>query len=248
MFKNNNKILKPIKINFKKSRIIRQERNNKIVFANIKKYDRKNLYKNINKLELNRILEDLDLTLENFLVRCNKDNYFCKLACRNISKKSSRQGYIDEIEQIKVCNLIGEICGIKIKILGKKDYRATKDGRILSNNDIIKEKINKDNCLKSFDGILEGKINGYIVAKVSYGKGGHQDNVFEEINIIGEWWKKYKKDMYEILVILLDTDLINRYLRIKNKYSNIKNIIVCNHIEFQKYMIENYSNDNVERI
>ena len=56
-----------------------------------------------------------------------------------------------------------------------------KDGKIISERTYKMRDINKDCCLKSFDGSIDGKLSGYITAKISYGSGGHQDNVFEEM-------------------------------------------------------------------
>ena len=82
-------------------------------------------------------------------------------------------------------------------------------------------------------------MNGFISAKVAYGGGGHQDNVFEEMDTLAEWWKKYKYETGEILIVLIDTDLITKCTRIKEKYNNVNNIMVFNHI-FQQYMINTY--------
>ena len=86
-------------------------------------------------------------------------------------------------------------------------------------------------------------MNGYIAAKVAYGAGGHQDNVFEEMDTIADWWKKYKSDTLEILVILIETDLKEKFDRLNTKYINLDNIFVFNHIEFQQYMIDKYYKD-----
>lgn len=102
------------------------------------------------------------------------------------------------------------------------------------------KQIPKDCCLKSFDGKILGKLNRYITCKVTYSSGGHQNNVFEEMDTLAEWWKTYRSETKEVLIILIDTDVIKKFIMIKDKYSNIRNIMVFNHIEFQLSMIENY--------
>ena len=74
------------------------------------------------------------------------------------------------------------------------------------------------------------------------GSGGHQDNVFEEMDTMCNWWKEFKKkeNTDDILVILIDTDLTSKFNRLKNKYSDIANIKVCNHIGLQQYIIDTF--------
>lgn len=237
-----NTVNKPyiIKRDFKDIRKVRQDNNNKLVYEAIISNNTKELYKNINSNEFERTLEDLQKTEEEFLQKCIEDNDFCKLASRNISINSSRQGAKDETVQIQTCNLTAKKCGLIVSNLSSTDLRPTKDGSIISKKEMNRQKIQKDCCLKSFDGKISGIVNGYIAAKVAYGAGGHQDNVFEEMDTIADWWKKYKSDTLEILVILIDTDLKEKFDRLNTKYINFDNIFVFNHIEFQHYMIDKY--------
>jgi hypothetical protein len=185
-------------------------------------------------------LDDLDFTKEKCLDKCIEDDAFCKIISRIISKDATRQGSKDETEQLKSCNTISQKCGIFITNLSATELRATKDGRILSNNEMKNNCVPKDNCLKSFDGRISGRIKGFIAAKVAYGLGGHQDNVFEEIDNIAHWWKTYKSNEAEILVLLIDTDLVGRFERMKEKYKDVKNVMVYNHVDFQQYIIDTY--------
>lgn len=231
---------KPIELNFKDIRNNRQKYNDDIVYNSIKTNDIETFNKNINKKELERILNRLNTPLESILKKCNDDDDFCNVISMSISKKSSRQGSKDEIQQIKICNDTFQKCGISIKNLTATELRPTKDGQIISKKEMKTKCILKDQCLKSFDGKITGKINGFITAKVAYGSGGHQDNVFEEMDTIAEWWKTYKCETEEILIILIDTDLDDKIVRIKKKYNDIQNIIVYNHIELQQYIIDKY--------
>jgi hypothetical protein len=65
-------------------------------------------------------------------------------------------------------------------------------------------------------------INGWIFAKVVIGKGGHQDNVYEETNNLCEWILQYNKihnkGIDEIFIILIDTDLIEKLNELKKIY------------------------------
>lgn len=232
--------LKPIQQNFKDIRNVRQTNNNKTVYESLRGGNLEKLYENINHKEYKRTLDNLGFTEEEFLSKCKDDNSFAKLASIHISKNASRQGGKDETEQLRTCNLTAEKCGVSIEKLTATELRPTKYGSIVSKQEMRKEKIMKDCCLKSFDAKISGKINGFISAKVSYGSGGHQDNVFEELDILAEWWKKYKSDSEELLIILIDTDLIGKTTTIKKKYSSVNNVKIFNHIEFQQYMISEY--------
>jgi len=232
--------LKPIQQNFKDIRNVRQTNNNKTVYESLRSGNLKNLHENINYEEYKRTLGVLGFTEEEFLSKCKDDNSFAKLASIHISKNASRQGGKDETEQLRTCNLTAEKCGVSIEKLTATALRPTKDGSILSKQKMKKEKFSKDYCLKSFDAKISGKINGFISAKVAYGSGGHQDNVFEELDTLAEWWKKYKSGSEELLIILIDTDLIDKTTTIKKKYSSVNNVKIFNHIEFQQYMISEY--------
>lgn len=233
----------PIEQNFKDIRIVRQHNNNKIVYDCLINGDLKTLYENINRNEYDRTLADLKITENEYLLKCKEDYLFAKLSSRTISKNASRQGSKDETDQLKTCNITANKCGLDIINLSGTEFRPTKYGTIVSKNEMKIQGIQKDCCLKSFDGKITGKFNGFITAKVSYGSGGHQDNVFEEMDTIAEWWKKYKSEADEILIVLIDTDLITKLVRIKDKYMNINNIMIFNHIEFQQYMIDLYHID-----
>lgn len=230
----------PINIDLKNNRVKRQKENDDMVFYALKNNNLKTLYNHINHNEYIRTLADIEFTESDILLECKKSDLVARLLSRNISKNASRQGSKDETEQLKICNITAEKCGLNIKNLTSTAIRPTKDGVIITNDEMKKQRIKKDNCLKSFDGQITGKINGYISAKVAYGSGGHQDNVFEEMDTMAEWWTKYKSETEEILIILIDTDLINKFTRIKEKYKSINNVMVFNHIEFQEYMINSF--------
>ena len=76
-----------------------------------------------------------------------------------------------------------------------------------------------------------------MFAKVAFGKGGHQDNVFSEVNEFGEWVEKHGTSD-ELYIILIDTDLTREFkaLKVKFNYERSKTI-VCNHVEFQRCLI-----------
>lgn len=234
---------KPIEQNFKEIRNDRQDNNIKVVCDSIKTNDMNTFSKNINDKEWQRALHTLNSTKEALFQKCSEDDICCKLLSMNIAKSSSRQGSKDEIEQLRTCNITAQLYGLTITNLTATELRPTKDGLILSKTEMKSKRISKDCCLKSFDGQISGKMNGFIAAKVVYGSGGHQDNVFEEMDTLAEWWKTYKCETDEILIVLIDTDLTTKVARLKEKYNDVNNILVFNHIDFQQYIINKYHND-----
>lgn len=238
-------MLKPLVIeqDFKNIRAVRQKNNNKTVFESLREGDLNRLVKNINQKEYNRALRDLNYTQEEFISKCKNDEAFAIVSSRCISKNASRQGSKDETEQLRTCNITSQKCGISIENLTATELRPTKSGYIVSNNEMKEKQIQKHDCLKSFDAKILGKIQGYIAAKVAFGSGGHQDNVFEEMDTMAKWWENYKSESEEQLILLIDTDLITKFTALKEKYSSVNNVKVFNHVEFQHYMISRYYTD-----
>ena len=231
----NLKNLEIIELDCKNLRKERQKLNNLLVFEDIKSNNINSLNNNINNEELKRVLKELNISKKELIKLCQENEIMNKILSGRISKNASRQGTKDEELILTTCNIISSKFGINIENLPAKTYRPTKCGKIL--------KINTRKTyeyLKSFDGKITGKMNGWIFAKVCIGSGGHQDNVKEEVYIFCEWINKYK-DLHkkDTFVVLIDTDL--DISEIKNKYSNISQLLIINHIGFQKYIIDNYS-------
>ena len=230
----------PIKIDFKNKRKNRQNINYEIVCNSLQKNDKKLFFSNINRNQLERQLLLLKITEEQLFKKCQEDDLFCKTTSMLISKNATRQSIRDEKEQLTICSTTLQNYGINITILSSNELRPSKDGIILTKNDMKTKCIEKDDCLKSFDAKIDGKINGFISSKISFGKGGHQDNVFIEQDTYASWWTKHKNDSNDILVLLIDTDLEKQFERLKSKYNDIKNIFVFSHVEFQQYIINTY--------
>lgn len=229
----------PKVLDFKNIRESRQKETNQIIIHNILNNIPIDDY--INPVEFGRVIDELSsigIDKDEIFIKCKNDNIFASVLAGRIAKKTSRQGTNDEKLQIEVCNQIATNYGINIENLSATAFRPTKDGNILSEYEFKSSNIRKDMCLKSFDAKISGKINGWIFAKVVYGKGGHQDNVFEEADNICDWITKYKKN--EIYVVLIDTDLLQKFETLKTKYTNIEGLLIMNHVEFQRYIIDNY--------
>ena len=145
----------------------------------------------------------------------------------------------DESYILDVCNKTANTLGIQITNLSTTASIPTKCGKILNGPEYKTRGMKKNDCLKSFDARITGRINGWIFAKITVSSGGHQDNVFEEAHIMGEWFVKYGHPD-ELYVLLIDTNLASQFSTIKTKYHG-KNILVVNHVEFQQYLLDNCS-------
>jgi len=227
-------MISPIIIDFSNVRQERQRINNLLAIDSIIK---NNLTKNINIKEYNRILTELEITQDALLNKCNNDNLFLILLANKIAINASRQGVKDEELQINTCNITSSKFNIIIEKLSVSEFRPTKSGEIVSNIRMN----NKNDCLKSFDAKISGIITGWVFAKVVFGNGGHQDNVFEEAYTYCEWIIKYG-NKNELFIVLIDTNLNAKFEELKQKYINISNIIIGNHIAIQQYFIDNYAN------
>lgn len=224
----------PIKIDIFNIRYERQKYNNQLAINRIKE---RNLTKDINILEYKKVLLELECinkTEIDLFNECDTNLILLNILAGRIAIKASRQGIKDEIIQIDICNLTSSKYSIYIEKLPNNLYRPTKYGEILTN-------IELNDCLKSFDAKITGKINGWLFAKIVIGKGGHQDNVFEETYNLCEWIIKFG-NINDIYIILIDTNLEIKFNKLKEKYSNISNIIIGNHIDIQQYFIDNYFN------
>lgn len=228
-------MLTPIGFNINDIRTHRQYLNNSLAYDSIMN----NSLAHINTKELERILNYLEISRTDLYKKCQADVIFCKLLSSSISINASRQGSKDENTQINTCALIGAKCNITIEKLSVVDYRPTKFGEIINNTEFKKRKMDKHDCLKSFDAKITGVINGWLFAKIVIGNGGHQDNVFEETYSICEWILQYgSKD--EIFIILIDTNLIDKLNTLILKYRNERNILIGDCVKVQQYFIDNY--------
>jgi hypothetical protein len=228
--------IEPIKLDILNLRQERQAKNDKLC---LKSLSNKDLSKNINKKSFELVLKILDLSACQILNKCEKDAYFAKLLASKVSISASRQGVKDEILQINCCNNTSSKFGIFFNKLDSNEFRPSKNGGIVSSTQMKHLNISKNDCLKSFDAKIDGKINGWLFAKIVIGNGGHQDNVFEEASQICEWVQNFgcEKELY---VVLIDTDNLTKLQKLQEKFQSV-NLLVGNHITVQNYFIQNYS-------
>jgi hypothetical protein len=232
-------IPRPIKLNFTELRNERKKSNSHSALEGFLNGDESKY--NVKQLEW--LCCYSNKTKEELIVKCIDDKMYGDLLGCQIAINASRQGTKDEELQITTCNITSSKCGILIENLSSSAFRPTKSGEIFSNKEFKKafkeEKILKNDCLKSFDARISGKISGWMFAKVVLGSGGHQDNVFEEAHMFCNWVVNCgKKD--ELFVVLIDTDLISKFNDLREKYKNVLNILIGNHEEIQQYFIDRY--------
>jgi hypothetical protein len=235
-------IIKPIEFDIMSIRTNRQNENNMLAHLSIKKKD---LTNNINKEEYKRVLQELDkinIKEAELLEECRTNIITATLLSSRISINASRQGSKDEQFQLDVCKTTFSKCGIFLSNLSSISFRPTKNGEIIDNYALKEKGIKKEDCLKSFDANFTGKINGWVFAKIVIGSGGHQDNVFEEAYTFCDWVVKYGKEK-EIYIILLDTNLTEKYNDLIGKYEKHPNLLIGSHIKVQQFIIDNYYED-----
>lgn len=205
-------------------RIERQAYNNSLVVDGLMKGDLSDAP--VNQASLDRVLDDLGWTIDDLFD--NMDEAFAIALSHSITVQASRQGTKDEAFIIEgIANSVAPL-GITITNLDARAYRPTKDGRIVQN-----QKSQADD-LKSFDGQIQGEVNGWIFAKVVVGGGGHQDNVKNEAVDFGDWAVEYG-DPTEDYVMLIDgddvaTDLVDM---LSDRYADYPNIYAVDHIDLQ---------------
>lgn len=187
--------------------------------------------KYINAKQFDRTLKFSGVSEDELISSCKENKLCAKLLASNVSINASRQGSKDESYIFNEINKIISDTGIFIESLGKNEYRPSKSGEMLKN-------VGKRNdCLKSMDGKISGKIKGWIAAKVVFTNGGHQDNVFEECSTYCQWFRDYgRKD--ELFVMMIDTDMTKRVDALKKEFKRNGNIMICNHVELQEYLLE----------
>ena len=245
-------IPEPIQLNYKDIRVNRQINNNNKVYDCIQENNQERFHELINQEELKRVLAEREYynpgygSFDLFWNKCRIDKEYAQMAAGRLSKDASRQGVLDEIEQLKACNTTSEQYRIAITKLSPTGLRLTNDGKIITEKERKQQNLKDSDYAKSFDGQIDGIMKGYIAAKITYGKnyskkgGGFQNTVFREMYDIAERWKQHFKDKEEILVILIETDLTGQFMDLKNKYNDVNNIMVFNHVAFQQYIIDTY--------
>jgi hypothetical protein len=233
--------ISPVRICCKNIRLMRQKETNNRIVRSIMSNDILTFKAHSNEKEVARVLDELECDISSLFAECKENVRMAKIFAGRVAKKSTRQGSKDEETQLKVCGETSKKLGITITNLSSTAYRPTKSGEIITKEDMKAKRIGKDECLKSFDAKISGRVNGWVFAKVVYGSGGHQDNVFEEADTLCEWVCKYKSDTGELFVVLIDTDLDRKLTVLKEKYSSHENILIADHYNFQEYLIAKYS-------
>jgi hypothetical protein len=229
--------LSPIVLDCSNLRNERQKINNLSTLNALIEANYELLKKISNEKEIERVLIELDTSMDTIFDKCKSDVIFAKTLAGRIAIMASRQGTKDEELQLNTCNLTTSKFGITIENLNATAYRPTKCGKIVNKQEC--KKYEKNDCLKSFDGKIDGRVKGWIFAKVVFGNGGHQDNVFEEAHTFCDWVCKFGNDG-ELYVVLIDTDLTSQFEELKKKYHK-DNVLVVNHIDFQQYIIDRFS-------
>ena len=192
----------------------------------------KDLKQLINFKSLDRLAELLDNDREYIYEKCKSDYEYALTVAHGTAILASRQGSKDETFVLDEINRVSRGYGIYVQSLNNQDLRPTKDGRLLNKAEFKESGLDKLECLKSIDGVINGNVEGYIFAKICFGEGGHQDNVFHEAAHFADWAHQYGEEG-KVYVILVDTDLTDKFDRLKSSYDS-DTVWVVDHVEFQQ--------------
>ena len=195
----------------------------------------KDLRPYINFKSLDRLVAKRGTDRKDIYNKCQGNYDYAESVAHGNSIKASRQGSKDESFVLTEIDKVTSPTGTYVRCLNNQDLRPTHDGRLLTKMQfklLQEEGLGKYECLKSLDGIISGNFEGYIFAKIVFGEGGHQDNVFHEAAAFGQWAQQYGEEG-KIYVLLIDTDLDSKYNELKESYDS-ENIWVVNHTEFQQ--------------
>ena len=192
----------------------------------------KDLKQLINFKSLDRLAELLDNDREYIYEKCKSDYEYALTVAHGTAILASRQGSKDESFVLDEINRVSRGYGIYVQSLNNQDLRPTKDGRLLNKAEFKESGLDKLECLKSIDGVINGNVEGYIFAKICFGEGGHQDNVFHEAAHFADWAHQYGEEG-KVYVILVDTDLTDKFDRLKSSYDS-DTVWVVDHVEFQQ--------------
>lgn len=168
-------------LDFKNIRKERQYQNNNVIIDIIEKNSKDvsncitKIKKVCNEEALKRYVDYLELSEEEIITKCIEDNIFRKSTAMYISKNSSRQGTKDEDLVLETCNNISKKYDVNISKLGINEYVLGYENGDKKKFKICKrglKNIKEYTGTKSIDAKIEGKINGWITAKVCYTNGG----------------------------------------------------------------------------
>ncbi|CAR63393.1 hypothetical cyanophage protein [Synechococcus phage S-RSM4] len=216
-------------------RITRQFKTNRDLaetIAHTEHMSDKDLKRLINFNSLDRLAQLLDTDRESIYEKCKQDYEYALTVAHGTAILASRQGSKDESYVLDEINRVSSGYGIYVQSLNNQDLRPTKDGRLLNKREFAESGLDKLECLKSIDGVINGEVEGYIFAKICFGEGGHQDNVFHEAAHFADWAEQYGEEG-KVYVILIDTDLTDKFDRLKFNYDS-DTVWVVDHVEFQK--------------
>lgn len=221
-----------------KVRQVRQQKTNTNLAETLcfSEFTEKDLKQLINFKSLDRLAELLKVERNYLYDKCSSDYEFALTLSHGCAILASRQGSKDESFVLEEIDKHTSQFGVYIKALNNQDLRPCKDGQVLNKKQFKESGLSKLDCLKSFDGVINGAVSGYIFAKIVFGEGGHQDNVFHEAASFGNWAQQYGESD-KIYVILIDTDLDKKYNELKQRFDN-GSVWVVDHIEFQQRLLK----------
>tara|TARA_A100001035_G_scaffold32228_1_gene21691 strand:+ start:3624 stop:4346 length:723 start_codon:yes stop_codon:yes gene_type:complete len=202
--------------------------------------DKEPIKKYINETALQRHLEFHECGERDLFMNCQGNSAVSKMLAVVLGKESHRQSGQDEVFTLNGIDQTVKHYGFRVECLPNSLLRPAMDGKTYPNALYKKKFGNTVNDIKTIDGEIkrDGKLFGWLSHKYCLGRGGGQDNVFQEEKRWLSWGRdiSIRKDL--IYIALIDTDLEVEYNKLQEEFDNpTGNIWVVNHIELQKRLI-----------
>jgi len=202
--------------------------------------DKEPIKEYINETELQRQLEFHECEERVLFEHCRGNITTSKMLATVLGKASSRQSGQDEVFTLNGIDQTVKHYGFRVECLPNSLLRPAMDGKTYPNALYKKKFGNTVNDIKTIDGEIkkDGKLFGWLSHKYCLGKGGAQDNVFQEEKRWLSWGKdiSIRKDL--VYIALIDTDLEVEFNKLREEFDNPRgNIWVVSHVELQKRLI-----------
>ena len=202
--------------------------------------DREPIKKYINETQLDRQLQYHECLERDYFMNGQGNSFIAMEMASVLAKMSSKQSGMDEVFTLNGIDQTVKHYGFRVECLPNSLLRPAMDGKTYPNALYKKKFGNTVNDIKTIDGEIkrDGKLFGWLSHKYCLGRGGGQDNVFQEEKRWLSWGRDISLRKELIYIALIDTDLEVEYNKLQEEFDDPSgNIWVVNHIELQNRLI-----------